>query len=257
MRIAVNMIAAAACLAAVTVIARPVAAQSSGDVTAYFALLSTPLGGLPPIATNTILDEAHNGAAFALRYGHVGGDDFTASFNNFGATAVLPWGTTSTFSLTGGVVHTSFDDGFGSTSSNNALMLSAGADTRLGDWPLSAARDAAKIVFGVNGELGFAKPSGGTVWAGSVGLPISLVAGTRGRDEMRFVPFVTPAFGFGDVHSDDAFSGGTDSGTRFMIGAGISIYNRSNSVAVNAGLQYIPISGGHTQFGLGLVLGGR
>ncbi|MFI5228591.1 MAG: hypothetical protein ACHQWU_05955 [Gemmatimonadales bacterium] len=254
MRITATLVAAAACLMAVPLVARPAAAQSSGDVTAYFALLSTPLGGLPPIATNTILDEPHNGAAFALRYGHVGGDDVTSAFNNFGATAVLPWGTMSTFSLTGGIAHTSFDDGF-TSSSNNSLMLSAGADTRLGDWPLSAARDAAKIVFGVNGELGFAKPPGGTVWAGSVGLPISLVSSRRRRDEMRFVPYITPAFGFGDVSSDD--TNRSDSGTRFLIGAGIAIYHRSNSVAVNAGLQYIPISGGHTQFGLGLVLGGR
>jgi hypothetical protein len=254
MRIAATLVAAAPFIAA-SLVAAPLTAQSSGDAAAYVALLSTPLGGLPPIATNTILDEPHNGAAFALRYGHISGDDFSSSFNNFGATAVLPWGTTSTFSLTGGVSRTSFDDGFGNSTSNNTLMLSAGADTRLGDWPLSAARDAAKVHFGVNGELGFAKPSGGTLWAGSVGLPISLVSSSRSRDEMRFVPFVTPGFGFGSVSADD--NGGSDSGTRFMIGAGISIYNRSNSVAVNGGLQYVPISGGHTQFGLGLVLGGR
>ena len=256
MRIAVRF--AAACFVAMSIVAAPVAAQTANDAAAYFGLISTPLGGLPPIATNTILDEPHNGAAFALRYGHVAGDDFTSTFNNFGATAVLPWGTTSTFSLTGGIVHTSFDDGF-TTTSDNTLMLSAGADTRLGAMPLSSARDAARIVVGVNGELGFAKPSGGTVWSGSVGLPVSLVSATSSRDQLRFVPFVTPAFGFANLSSDNAngINGGSDSGTRFMIGAGISIYNRSNSVAVNAGLQYIPISGGHTQFGLGVVLGGR
>lgn len=254
MRIAARI--AAAVLVAVPLVAAPVAAQSSGDdFAAYLGLITTPLGGLPPIATNTILDEPHNGAAFALRYGHVSGDDFVSTFNDFGATAVLPWGTTSTFSLTGGVVHSSFDDGFGSTTSDNTLMLSAGADTRLGAMALSSARDAARIVVGVNGELGFSKPTGGTVWSGSVGLPVSLVSASSSRDQLRFVPFVTPAFGFANLSSDNGDP--STSGTRFMIGAGISIYNRSNSVAVNAGLQYIPITGGHTQFGIGLVLGGR
>jgi len=246
---------AAAGLVALPLLAAPAAAQNTdGDLAAYFGLITTPLGGLPPIATNTILDEPHNGAAFALRYGHVGGDVFTSTLNNFGATAVLPWGTTSTFSLTGGVAHSSFDDGFESTS-DNTLMLSAGADTRLGAMALSSARDAARIVVGVNGELGFARPTGGKVWSGSVGLPVSLVSASSSRDQLRFVPFVTPAFGFANLSNDDGSP--STSGSRFMLGAGLSIYNRSNSVAVNAGLQYIPISGGHTQFGIGLVLGGR
>jgi hypothetical protein len=256
MRIAARF--AAACLIAFSFIAAPAAAQvkteSFDDIATYFALLSTPLGGLPPIATNTILDEPHNGAAFALRYGHVSGDEFTSSFNNFGATAVLPWGTTSTFSITGGVAHTSFDNGF-TSSTDNSLMLSAGADTRLGAMALGSARDAARIVVGVNGEIGFSRPPGATLWTGSVGLPVSLVSASRSRDQLRFVPFVTPALGFANVDPSD--NSGSQSGTRFMLGAGISIFNRSNSVAVNAGLQYIPISGGHTQFGIGLVLGGR
>jgi hypothetical protein len=42
-----------------------------------------------------------------------------------------------------------------------------------------------------------------------------------------------------------------------MIGGGIGIYNRSNTVALSFGFQHVSVQDTGTQIGLNLVLGGR
>jgi hypothetical protein len=85
-----------------------------------------------------------------------------------------------------------------------------------------------------------------------VGLPISLVSGSRARDEMRIVPFITPGFGFGGIRGGDS-----PSGSALMLGGGIGIYNRSSSVALSFGFQHVAVEDSGTLIGLALVLGGR
>lgn len=237
--------------AQIVVIDRP----SFNDAATFLALARTPVGGLPPVATSTILGEAQSGVALALRYGHVSGGDLIrdpndeeVSLNNFGATAVVPMGMTSTISLTGGVS--------APTSGSSSLMLSIGGDTRLGAMPLSQGRGSAQLNFGLNGELGYGKPSGASLVAAEVGLPISLVPGAGPRDAMRIVPFLTPAFTFSNFSPDDS-NVDNQSAAHFMLGGGIALYNRSSSVAFNVGFQYMAISGASTQFGVALTLGGR
>ena len=136
-------------------------------------------------------------------------------------------------------------------------MLSLGGDRRIGDMVLGTGSDGSRIQFAVNGELGYGQPQGasisdGSVISGAVGIPISLVSSSRARDAMRIVPFVTPGFGFG------AFNGeGSTSGSAVMLGGGIGIYNRSSSVALSFGFQYIAVRDASTQLGINLVLGGR
>lgn len=231
--------------AAILVVASKAPAQTFGDASAYVALMRTAVAGLPPIATSTILGDHQNGAAFSVRYGNVSGGDITTSLNNFTATAVLSGGGASSVSLTGGV----------STPSrgSSALMLGIGGDTRLSDIPMSDSRNATLLRVGLNGEFGYAKPSRATLLAGSVGLPFSLIS-RGGRNEMHVVPFLTPAFGFGDFNPEVGDSG---SGSKFMLGGGVGIFNPSSSVALNLAFQHVFVDGGQTEFGLGLVLGGR
>lgn len=224
------------------------------DAATYLALTRTPVGGLPPIATSTILGDVQSGVALALRYGHVGGGDLIfapdnreISINNFSATAVLPMGTGSTVSLTAGVS--------APTSGSSALMLSIGGDTRLTAMPLSDTRSGMRLNVGLNGELGYGKPSEATLVAGSVGLPISLVGGAAPRDAMRLVPFLTPALTFSSFDPDGP--GNSESAVHFMLGGGLGIYNRTSTVAFNVGFQYMAITGASTQFGFALTLGGR
>lgn len=221
---------------------------STNDLATFWALVRTPVGGLPPNATSTILGETQSGVALALRYGHANGTNGLPSLNNFGATAVLPMGTVSTISLTGGFSAPS--------SGSTGLMLSLAGDTRLTSMPIDAGRGSARINIALNGELGYGKPSEATAFAGEVGLPISLVPGSGARDELRIVPYVTPAFTFESYDPEDPkFE--TQSAVHFMLGAGLAFYNRSSPVTFHAGLQFMAIDGASLLFGLGLTLGGR
>jgi hypothetical protein len=208
--------------------------------------MRTAVTGLPPIATSTIIGERQNGAEFALRYGNVSGGRLTGSLNNFGATAVLSGGGASSVSLTGGVS----SPGRGASS----IMLGIGADTRLSDVPMSDSRNSMLLRVGLNGEFGYGKPNHSTLLAGSVGLPLSLISRGGVRDQMRIVPYLTPAFGLGDYDPEFGDSG---SGSHFEIGGGIALYNRTSSVALHLGFQNVFVDGGQTEFGIGLVLGGR
>lgn len=218
------------------------------ELTTYLATVRTPVGGLPPIATSTILGDVQSGVALSLRYGHAGETNGISSLNNFGATAVLPMGTVSTISLTGGLSAPS--------SGSSALMLSLGGDTRLSSMPLSDSRGGAHLNFGLNGELGYGKPNEATLFAGEVGIPISLVSGSGPRDAMRIVPFLTPALTFANFDSDDPRVE-SQSAVHFMLGGGIALYNRTSPISLNFGFQYMAWSGATTQFGFALTLGGR
>lgn len=227
--------------------AAPLRAQViSDDVAAYRALMLTPAGALPPIATSTINGEVQSGVALALRYGYYGGGTTLSSHNNFGATAILPLGIGSTVSLTGGVA---------SGQGNNGLMLSIGGDTRITEMPFGNTSDSRRLAIGVNGEVGYGKPTGEHVVSAEVGVPLSLIPGRMARDAMRIIPWVTPAFGFGNEKYDDFDQ--TFSGSRFMIGGGLAMYNPTSSVAFSAGVQYVSIQNAQLQIGLNLVLGGR
>ena len=234
--------------AALIIVPSVAAAQSAADIAGHAALVRTPVGALPPIATSTIERETQSGAELSLRYGYMSLTG--ASLNNFGASGVLPVSRSSTVTLTGGVAACG-----GCTA---GLLLGIAGDMHMGDARLGSARDAARLAMALNGEFGYASTLHSL--SGAVGLPISLVMGPSRRDELRLVPFITPGFGFGSSDSrvfvlragnqDDATSG-----ARPMIGGGIGVYNRSSSVAVDFGFQYVAITNGKVLFGLGLRLG--
>jgi hypothetical protein len=226
-------------------------AQSNNDGVARVALVLTPVGSLPPLATSTIQAEVQQGLALAVRYGYLPGTNGGSDANNAGATAIIPFGLGGTVSLTAGFFAYTCDG------CDPGLMLSLGGDRRLGDLALGSERDGSRLQFALNGELGYGQPqrasfSTGSVVSGAVGVPISLISGSRARNEMRIVPFVTPGFGFGGIRGPES-----SSGTALMIGGGIGIYNRSNSIAFNLGFQHVAVQDAGTQIGLALVLGGR
>lgn len=237
------LVAAATCLLAGSATAQ---APDFSDAASYLALMRTAVTGLPPIATSTMLGERQNGVALALRYGNVSGGEITGSLNNFGATAMFGRSGTSSVSLTAGVS----SPGRGSSS----LMLGLAGDMLLTDAPMSDSRNGMVLRIGLNGEFGYGSPPRSSLLAGSVGLPLSLISRGGSRDEMRIVPFLTPAFGFGSFSPDFGESG---SGSHFVLGGGVALYNRTSSVALNLGFQNVFVDGGHTEFGLALILGGR
>jgi hypothetical protein len=232
-------------VAAIPVVAH---AQSQGEAIATTALQLTPIGTLPPLVTSTLQAEVQQGVAFALRYGYLTSSNDLSDANNGGATVVLPIGLAGTVSLTGGFFSYNCDG------CKPGLMLSIGGDRRIGDIVLGTGSDGSRVQFAVNGEVGYGRPQGATVGEGSVvsgavGVPISLISGSRQKDAMRIVPFVTPGFGFGTITGN-----GSSSGSAVMLGGGLGIYNRSNSVQLSLGFQYIAVRDAATQIGLALVL---
>ena len=212
---------------------------------AWSALLGTPTGALAPLMTPTLAGSPARSAQLALRYGHSQGVNDLASLNNFAVTALFPAGTGATISLTGGMIRPSCDG------CETHVMLSIGGDMALYSSPLGPSSDAGRFAMALNGEFGYGKPEDATLLAGSVGLPFSLILGSTAG--MRFVPYVTPAFGFGSSNE----SGSSVSGVRFLLGGGIGLHNPASTVSVHAGFQQIFISDAKMIFGLGLSIGGR
>jgi len=232
----------------------PLAAQvSSSDINnaaAYGALLLTPPGAVAPIATSTILDQRQQGVVFAIRYGYVPTNG-AVGFNNLGATAVLPVTPEATVSLTGGTTIPTCSSN--TVGCSPGLMLGVGGDMRLA--ALGTA-PATRITVSVNGELGYGKPRNvDHEFSGMVGLPIALLFNGDPTQGLRIVPWITPAFGFGN----EQISSGAPSasGQRAMIGGGIALTNGLSNIGASLGVQRIIITNGKTMVGLSITLGGR
>jgi hypothetical protein len=227
------------------VIARVTSAQGP-DFKSYTPMIGTPVAGLPPITTNTILGIPAEGVSFAVRYGRVPSSALSVGANNAAATASFGAGMASTISLTGGVISTS--------NLGRSFMGSVGADTRLFDADIGDSQSARLLRLGATGEVGFGKPTGGKWVAGSVGLPFSLIARDTEHDDVLVVPFLTPGFGFGATYPSTGTNG---SGAHFMLGGGFAVSNRGGNVGLNIGFQHIAVDGGSTQFGAGVMVGVR
>ena len=232
--------------ALLVVIAGAASAQLRSDVQSYTPMIGTPVAGLPPIATNTILGIPAEGVAFALRYGRVPSSDLSLDANNAAATATFGAGTASTISVTGGMIST--------PNLSRTFMGSLGADTRLFDADIGDSQSSRLLRLGASGEVGFGKPSVGKWVAASVGLPFSLIPRDTEHDDLLVVPFLTPGFGFGATYPTIGASG---SGAHFMLGGGFAVSNRGGNVGLNIGFQHIAVDGGSTQFGAGVMVGVR
>lgn len=227
-------------------IAGATSAQFQTDLMSYTPMIGTPIAGLPPMVTNTILGVPAEGATFAVRYGRVPSSNLSGDINNVAATASLSAGTASTVSFTAGMIS--------AAAQSRTFMGSIGADTRLFDIDIGDSQSARLLRLGASGEVGFGKPSDGKLVAASVGLPVSLIAREGQSGDLLVVPFLTPGFGFGATYPDFGESG---SGAHFMLGGGVGVTNRGGNVGLNVGFQHIAVDGGSTQFGAGVIVGVR
>jgi hypothetical protein len=249
----------------------PLAAQTTDELATYAALVGTPQGGLPPLMTHTISGAAQRSPQFAMRYGYVSNvlSPFQEKFmdpqdgrpqrslNQYAATVLLPLGLGSTVSLSAGGVSMHCDE------CHTYLTVSGAGDYRFFERAFGAAQDGSRVTFGVNGELAYgrAKAGGllsGNVVTGTVGAPVGVIVRTGGTTGMRIVSFLTPALGFANVSGGEG-AGGTpaSSGTRFMLGGGVGVFNPESNIQVSIGLQQVFINSADTQIGLSISLGGR
>lgn len=224
----------------------------------YVALMQTPLAGLPPLMTYTIVGLAQQSPQLALRYGYVpdiarplatsSGGHEKRSLDSFGATLVMPAGLGSTLSLTAGVANERC------SGCDAHVMLGAAGDARLASTAFGDPADALRLSVGVNGEAGFGKPERGTIWTGAVGVPVTLALG--GATGTRVVPFLTPGVAYVSA-SEGTSERGPAHGSRFTGGGGVGLFNAKSSVSASIGFQYVFVRRADLQVGLALSIGGR
>ena len=214
---------------------------SLGDLAGYAALSATPVGAMTPVVTSAMLGRIAKGYTVTGQYGHLSGDN-GSGFNSFGASVSMP---VSGFSL-GGSLGFLAPSGQGSKSN---MMLGLNAESNLGAWALGEGKNANLFTMSARADFGWANPDDGsgtsnsiTAMSLSAGVPVALVLK---NGDMTFAPFVTPGFGWGRLSAQ----GASESGNRFMLGAGIGMAHR-NGWGVSAGMQKVFIDQGKNVFGL-------
>lgn len=219
---------------------------SIGDLAGYVALSSTPVGAMTPVVSSAMLGRTAQGYTFAGQYGHL--SDNGAGFNSFAGSVSMPLsgiqlgGTLGFFSPSGG------------TNTKSNMMLGLNAETNLGAWALSQGKNANLFTLGLRGDFGWANPDDGTgtntsatALSFAAGAPVALVLK---NGDMTWAPFVTPGFGWGRLSEN----GTSESGTRFMMGAGLGMKHR-NGWGVGVGMQKVFIDQGKSVFGLNVSYG--
>jgi len=209
------------------------------DQAGYIALAGTPVGAMTPVVTSAMLGRIAKGYSFAGQYGHLSDD--VGGFNSFGASVSMPVGG---LSLGGSLGMFSPS----ATGSKSNLMVGLNAESNLGAWAIGEGKNANLFTMSGRADLGWANPQDLGLLSLSAGVPLTLVLK---NGDMTFAPFVTPGFGWGRI-SPTGFN--SQSGTRFMTGAGLGVSNR-NGWGVSAGMQKVFITQGKMVFGLNLSYG--
>ena len=204
---------------------------SAEAIIAYTAINSSTVGAIP-LATNTL---AGAGAmSWHLQYGRLSwGDDVSQSTYAGGINLSVGQGRLGltagyvTFDCEGCDSHATIGTRYGVQLAGNAL----GASSR---WAM-----------GIEGELGLAFPEDVSVMAFGAHLPVKVTTGKN----VKISPFLTPGLAYGRMSADSE----SESGTRFMVGAGVG-FAFANGVGANVGLRKVFIEDGETSFGLGFTL---
>lgn len=225
---------AAAALAAVQ--NRPAAAQDGDGSVAYFALNSTPLGALPPVAPTA----GGDARGTMLRYGRLpngGGDGALQSvalrFDGSKGAGRLGW-----------TIGTQLCDGC------SGLLISGVDYVR----PLVGSRETssggARLQAALAPSLGVAMPleSFGSAWIVSAGVGVPVSVAVPVGASARLVPFLAPGLGMGIV----AGGYGGDVGVRPFVGGGVELTGIGGGIGVGVGFQKLFVEGGEVQVGAAL-----
>ena len=227
---------------ALVAFASQASAQSDKDVAAYFALMSTPHGSLPAVASPLMAGEAKTGAALDVRYGRYNietpvGDFATSTIGLGGNFAVGERGRM-------GVIL-----GRSTTADVDGSTVMAGVDYSMSLFsrPVGTSTTSS-LNIGLHPAFGYGKPSEGEGSAMSLALdvPVSYAIGTK--TGMQFVTFLAPGMGYGRL------SDGTESlaGTRTSVGGGVALLNIGSGLGVNLGFRKVFLDEAPTQWGLGM-----
>jgi hypothetical protein len=236
-------------------IAATLPAQSVDDALAASALRHTDIGALAPLVSPAMSERRLNGAQMGLRYALV--DEHNVRTNSYAVSALFAPNLESSVSITAGITD---DDCNGCDAS---VLLGLGGDMRVyegGDLATGSA-----LTIGVSGDVGFAqiRTTDQRALALGVGVPITLSYATGGRDGLHVSPYFTPVFGVGQIAGSCSITNpvptscATGSGTRFLLGGGVGVWNPTSNLSASIGVNQVIITGAQPVFGINVVLGGR
>ena len=226
--------------ASALVLAAPAVSAQEGpsvaDQAAYFAINASPVGALPPLATNTLARAG--GIGWHLQYGRLSHDqDVTSSAFAGGLDISVGEGR---LAFTAGYMMVDYGEGI---DGENHLMLGTRYSRQLTGNKLGT--NGGRWQMGFEGELGVGLPEDSRAMAISVGLPVKLTFGKT----LKVSPFVTPSFAHGSYKVDDV----SESAMKFMFGAGIGL-DFANGIGANLGMRKVFVDEGETQYGLGFTI---
>ena len=216
-------------------------AQSEKDIAAYAALMSTPHGALPAVASSLMTGEARTGAALDVRYGRYSVEGLA------GDVAVSTIGLGGNFAVGAGRLglmlgRQTMEDVDGST-----MMAGVDYSMSLFSRPVGTSTTSS-LNIGLHPAFGYGKDSegDGNAMSLAVDVPVSYAMGTK--TGMQFVGFLAPGMGYG--RSDDGID--ALSGTRTSLGGGVALLNIGNGLGVNLGFRKVFLEEAPTQWGLGM-----
>lgn len=223
----------------------------------YIAILGTPIGSLPPLATYTLAGLAQHSPQVVARYGYVSdmalplapdsGGHFAHSVGTFGLTGILPVGVGGTVSLTVGVANEECDGCSGSR-----FIGSIDGDYRIFTTSIRQA-GATRFTVAANYGIGGGNPATGTSWTGNIGFPLAFTIGADSG--LQFIPFMTPGIAF--VTTTGTPEASAVHSLRALTGGGVSLFNGKSNFNASAGIQYIFVPKTQVLIGIGFSYGGR
>ncbi len=229
-----KFITAVAAAALVVGAAAPAAAQDANDAVAFFALISTPYGALPAVASGP----ADAGPSLDVRYGRYSFEGSNYSINNIGLGGNFA-AAGGRMGIMLGMVNGEAGDG--------AKM--AGVDYNRSVWSRPVGASTSNTVsLALHPAIGYGKFDDVDVnsLSAAVDLPVQVAMSTG--NGMQVVSFLAPGFGYGRL-SDGTSS---ESGTRTVLGGGVGLLNIGGGLGVNLGFRKIFLADAPTQWGLGM-----
>ena len=228
---------------AMVAFASQASAQSEKDVAAYVALMATPHGSMPAVASPLMAGEARTGAALDVRYGRYSfeGSDVTTSTIGLGGNFAA-----GERGRVGIMLGRSAADCDGC----DATMM-AGVDysRSLFSRPVGASTTSSLNV-GIHPEFGYGKISDDVADVNAmtfaVDVPVAFAFGLKSG--MQIVSHLAPGLGYGRLSQDSE----SLSGTRTSLGGGIGLLNIGNGLGVNLGFRKVFLEEAPTQWGLGM-----
>ena len=226
----------------------PLAAQSSGDLRAAAALRQTHIGGLTPLVTPAMSQRRLNGAHLGLRYALL--NENNVRTNAFAVSALFAPSIESSVTITAGLRDADCNG------CDASVLIGVGGDMRVyegGDVASST------LTIAVSGDAGYAqlRPSDDYAFALAVGAPMTLSFPTGGINGLHVAPYFTPLFGVGQTSTPCIVVSCNKSGSRFILGGGVGVWNPSTNLSASLGVSRVMLSGAEPVFGVNVVIGGR